>query len=438
MKYFLAIDLGASSGRHILGHVESGEIVLQEIYRFDNASNEADGRFFWDVDKIFKHIVAGLKECKRLNKVPKSVSLDTWGVDYALLDKNDNLIDKVFSYRDNRTKNAISYVHNIVSESELYSKTGIAFQSYNTVYQLADDLICGKLQKAHTLLMTPSYFNFLLTGVKANEYTIATTTGLVNAKTKQWDDEIIEKLSFPKRLFKKLANPRAVVGEFCEKIQREVGFNATVVLCASHDTASAVAAMPLTDNSVFISSGTWSLLGALLNSPKTDQKSRVLGYTNEGGYNNKIRFLKNIAGLWLIQSVKRELGDNLSYDEIVKLAKGAQSFKPIINVNDARFFNPKSMTQAINSYLTETNQALPTCNGELFFCIYNSLANCYAKAVEELETLTGKVYDTINISGGGGKNAFLCDLTAKAANKKVVAGPFEATALGNLLAQINA
>ena len=436
MRYYLAIDLGASGGRHILGWAENSGLCTQEIYRFPNKPLEKNGRFFWDTRGLFEHILAGLKKCKELNKVPVSVSIDTWGVDYALLDQKDNLVGDVYCYRDGRTEKGAAFVHGQIPHSKLFAKTGTAFNIYNTVYQLADDVTTGRIQKAHSFLMLPDYFHFLLTGVKSNEYTIATTTGLLNAKTKEWDTSILSKLGFPERLFQKIQLPQTVLGGFRKEIQAEVGFNAQVVLCGTHDTASAVASAK--KGTIYLSSGTWSLIGTELPEARTDEESRLLGYTNEGGCFGGIRFLKNNMGLWLIQCLERDFKGKYSFPEMAALARENSGATAVIDVNHPRFFNPSCMKDEIEGYCKDQNLTPPKNDGELFYCVYNSLALSYAKAIRELETLTGKTYDTVNIVGGGSKNLFLSELTAKTTGKNILSGPSEATAEGNLRVQMQA
>ena len=301
-KYFLAIDIGASSGRHILSHVEHGKLKLEEVYRFENGMDEKDGHLVWDYRKLFKNIVDGLKECKKIGKIPVSVGIDTWGVDYALLDENDEVIGDVYAYRDSRTEEPIKKVHSIVPFEKLYERTGSQFQIYNTIYQLYTDKLSGKLDKAERFLMMPDFFAFLLTGVKKNEFTNASTTGLLSAKTREWDMETVKDLGLPEKLFKELAQPATLVGKVKPGIAAEIGYETNIVLTATHDTASAVMAVPETGHPLYISSGTWSLLG--IESPVAISTKEALeaNFTNEGGYNKSTRFLKNIMGLWMIQN----------------------------------------------------------------------------------------------------------------------------------------
>lgn len=436
IKYFLAIDIGASSGRHILGSIQNGKLVLEEIYRFKNGAKEENGKFVWDINGLFDSVKEGLKKCKEIGKIPYSVGIDTWGVDYALLDENDELISEVYSYRDQRTEKYMEELHGIISEDELYKRTGIQKQVYNTIYQLYEDKKSGKLAKAKSMLFTPDYLHFLLTGKKANEYTIASTSGLLNADTKDWDREILDKLSINSEIFSPLSVPGTVLGTFKEEIVKEIGFNTTVILPGSHDTASAVLAVPNANNPLYISSGTWSLMGVELDKSVTTSLAKEEGFTNEGGYGKTIRLLKNIMGLWMIQCVKKEYNDKYDFNDFVVEAKKVQGEPSVVEVNDMSFFAPKSMITAIKDYCKKTGQKVPETVGEIVLTIYVSLAKCYAKAVNGIEKITGKKYDAIHIVGGGCQNALLNELTAKYSNRKVVAGPVEATATGNIVCQM--
>ncbi len=435
-KYFLAVDIGASSGRHILGSIVNGKLELEEIYRFKNGAINKGENLIWDDRALLSSIIEGLKKCKEIGKIPCSMGIDTWGVDYALLDENDNLIDEVYCYRDQRTLSVIDEVHSIFSEKELYNKTGIQKQVYNTIFQLYCDKKSGKLQKAKSFLMTPDYLNFLLTGVKKNEYTICSTSGLINAHTHDWDYEIIEKLGFDKSLFNSLSLPQTKVGSIKKEIADMVGFSVDVYLPATHDTASAVMAVPVKDMPLYISSGTWSLMGVETPNNNTTDMARECGFTNEGGYDKSVRFLKNIMGLWMIQNIKKEYNDVYSFSDFVVEARKVKNFNSIVEVNDLSFFSPKSMIEAVKNYCKNTNQQVPETVGEIVYCVYNSLANSYAKSVEQIEQLIGKNFSTINIVGGGCQNELLNELTAKVSKRKVMAGPNEATAIGNIIAQM--
>ena len=430
MKYFLAIDIGASSGRHIVGWLDNGKLHTEEVYRFTNGAEERDGRLCWNVDRLFAEIVNGLAKAKEVGKTPTFIGIDTWAVDYALLDGKDNRIGEVYCYRDNRTAKHIESVHKLISFDTLYKHTGIQFQPFNTIYQLYEDKVSGKLRKAKSFLMLPDYLNFLLTGVKRQEYTNATSTGLVNAKTHTWDREICDTLGLPYSLFGNLSQPGTTVGNFKQEIADKLGYNATVVLPATHDTASAVIATPLDGQSPYISSGTWSLLGVEQNKAHTDKQSQLVNYSNEGSVNFTFRYQKNIMGLWIIQSVKRELNDRYTFPQLSKYAR-SQPSGTLIDVNDNRFLAPKSMCEEIDNAVGKKLTIAKRMR-----VIYDSLALSYATAIKELEQNTNQTYKTINIIGGGCRDEFLNELTAQATGKRIIAGPIEATAIGNLVMQM--
>ena len=431
MTYYLAIDIGASSGRHILGHIENGKLCLEEIYRFDNNIKNENGTLVWDIDKLFSEVKSGIAKCKQLGKFPKTVAIDTWGVDYALLDENKKEILPAVSYRDGRTTEAVKEANNIISQAELYSRTGTQKQSFNTIYQLYADKLSGKLDKAKHFLMMPEYLSFKLTGEMRNEYTNATTTNLVNAESKQWDKYILDKLGLPEDIFSPLSVPGTVVGSFTDEVKNEVGFDSTVILCPSHDTASAVAACPVDGESVYISSGTWSLIGTENTYPVLSEKAQKANFTNEGGIEYRFRFLKNIMGMWLFQNIRRNINKELTYDEMMYTALSSK-FTEKIDPNDSAFLAPENMIEAVKSYLGKPDLFLP----DVLSCVYHSLADSYRKAVEEIESISGKEIKAIHIVGGGSKDKYLNKLTAEYTGKKVFTGLMEATATGNLLSQI--
>lgn len=436
MKYYLSIDIGASSGRHILSSVQNGKLVLEEVYRFENGMTQKDGHLVWEYEKLFSNIIEGLKECKKLGKIPVSVGIDTWGVDYALIDADGKVIGDVYAYRDGRTEEPIKKVHEIIPFETLYKRTGSQFQIYNTIYQLYTDKLSGKLDKAERFLMMPDFFNYLLTGVMKNEFTNASTTGLMSAKTRDWDMETVKELGLPEKLFKELSDPATFVGNLKPEIAKEIGYDLKVVLPATHDTASAVMAVPEIGQPLYISSGTWSLLG--IESPVAISTEEALkeNFTNEGGYERSTRFLKNIMGLWMIQCVRREYNKKYSWGDFVTLSKEVKDFNSIVDVNDNSFLAPASMIEAIKDYCRKTGQKVPETPGEIALCVYDSLAVCYKRAVETVERVTGYKFDTIHIVGGGCQNAYLNELTAKRTGRRVVAGPVEATAIGNALSQL--
>ena len=435
MKYYLAIDIGASSGRHIVSYLENGKMVTEEIYRFQNGPEELtayDGKphLMWTHERLFTEILNGLKKAKEIGKIPYSVGIDTWGVDYALLDENDEAIGGTYCYRDARTETTIPEVHSILPFADLYAKTGIQFATFNTVYQLLDDVKTGRMAKAKSFLMLPDYFHFRLTGVKKQEYTNATTTGMVNAVTHQWDEEILEKLGYKKELFGELSQPGTEVGEFSDEVAAIVGYKAKVVLPATHDTASAVLAAPLDAQTPYISSGTWSLLGVEQNAAHTSEAAREAGYSNEGSVKGQFRLQINIMGLWMIQQVRHELDDKYSFVELANMAR-ENPIPDEFNVNDQKFFAPDSMIDAIN----ETVGRKLTV-GEMAYAIYHNLARYYDLALKELEGVTGEKYETLNIIGGGSQNKLLNEMTMKYTGKKVITGPAEGTAIGNLMMQM--
>ena len=437
-NYYLAVDIGASSGRHMLSHMENGKMMLEEIYRFPNGMVEKNGHKVWDVDKLFEEILTGMKKCALVGKIPYSMGIDTWAVDFVLLDENDRRIGDAVAYRDRRTEGMDRRVYGIISEEDLYLRTGIQKQIFNTIYQLmaVKEQQPGQLERAKSMLMIPDYFHFLLTGQKVQEYTNATTTQLAEPVKKDWDMELIGKLGYPKEIFQKIQKPGYEVGGLSDEIKKEVGFDCKVVLPPTHDTASAVAAVPTQEeHAIYISSGTWSLMGTELKEADCSKSSMLHNMTNEGGYDYRFRYLKNIMGLWMIQSVKKESAPDLGFGEICALAS-KEAITSYVDVNDARFLAPENMTEEVKKACEESGQQIPQTIGELAAVIYHSLAECYAKTVEEIEALTGITYPKIQIVGGGANAQYLNELTAKYTGKDVCAGPTEATAVGNLAAQM--
>ena len=456
MTYHLAIDIGASSGRHILGHLEDGKMILEEVYRFDNSQIRKDGHDCWDHQALARSVLQGIATCKEIGKIPATIGIDTWGVDFILLDEQGFPCSDMVAYRDARTEGADALVDAAVSADELYARCGIQKMLFNTIYQLAalKKEHPEQLEKAQRLLMVPEYLNFVLTGKMANEYTNATTGNLVNARAKDWDWEVIDKLGLPSRIFGKLEMPGTALGGLTSSVQATVGFDAQVVLPATHDTGSAFLAVPARDDqAVYISSGTWSLLGVENAEPITTPEAKAANFTNEGGAWYRFRFLKNIMGLWMIQSIRRELngvdyvegkektaswsladyekGRKYSFADLENAAKAASAFAGRVNANDTRFFSPESMIAEVLA----AADVKPATVGELMQCVYASLADCYAKMIRSLSDLTGKSYTSVNIVGGGSKDGYLNKLTAEATGLEVFAGPTEGTAIGNLIVQ---
>lgn len=438
-KYYLAVDIGASSGRHILGHLEDGRMMLEEIYRFENKLVTKNGHLCWDFERLFQEIVSGIKKCKEIGKLPVSMGIDTWGVDFVLLDEKDQVLGDTVAYRDSRTEGVDQEVYKLVPEDELYARTGIQKQLFNSIYQLYAIKLSNPehLEQARSFLMVPEYFNFLLTGVKKNEYTNATTGQLVNAETRTWDKELLSRLGLNTEMFGELCLPKTSVGMLKEEIKAEVGFDLEVVLPATHDTGSAVLAVPANDDDfIYLSSGTWSLMGIERMEPDCSMESKNLNFTNEGGYEYRFRYLKNIMGLWMLQNAKRELNNQYGFPELAELAKKAADFPSVVDVNDASFLAPESMLSAVSAYCEKTGQQVPKDLSEQLSCIYHSLAKSYAETVAGIEKITGKTYSRLHIVGGGCQDKYLNKLTRESTGKEVYAGPVEGTALGNLMAQM--
>ena len=427
--YYLAIDIGASSGRHILSHIENENLVLEEIYRFENNLIADESGLIWDIENLFSNVLNGIKKCKEIGKIPKSIAIDTWGVDYVLLDENKEEIKPCYCYRDSRTNAVVDEVESLVSPARLYEKTGIQKQNFNTIYQLYADKKSGRLQNAKYFLMMPEYLSFKLTGEIKNEYTNATTTGLVNAKAKTWDTDIIYALGLTEVLLPPLSLPSSLVGELSVDIQKAVGFNSAVLFAPSHDTASAVCACPMADNDLYISSGTWSLIGTEITEPILNDNARKLNFTNEGGIDYRFRFLKNYMGMWLFQNIRRNLNKSMTYDEMMSLAKNCSEYK-YFDVNDSTLGAPKNMIDAIGKLIGSNDLGL------ILNSAYHSLAKSYKEAVREIEAVTGKRFDAIHIVGGGCQDKYLNALTRDYTGKSVTAGPVEATATGNIISQI--
>lgn len=427
--YYLAVDIGASSGRHILSHIENDRLVLEEIYRFDNNLVESENGLVWDTESLFNEVLCGIKKCKKIGKIPKSIAIDTWGVDYVLLDENKKEIKPCFCYRDSRTNGVIDEVESIILPSRLYSKTGIQKQNFNTIYQLYADKKSGRLEKAAYFLMMPDYLSFKLTGEVKNEYTNATTTGLVNANAKTWDTDIIYALGLTGVSFLPLSLPSSHVGFLSEEIQKAVGFNCAVLFAPSHDTASAVCACPMKDDDLYISSGTWSLIGTEITEPILSEDARLHNFTNEGGIDYRFRFLKNYMGMWLFQNIRRNLNKEKTYDEMMQLAMSCGDYK-YFDVNDNTLVAPKNMIEAIGKLIGSDDLGL------ILNSAYHSLAKSYSEAVTEIEAVTGKRFNAIHIVGGGCRDKYLNALTRDYTGKSVTAGPIEATATGNIVSQI--
>ena len=430
MKYYLAVDLGASSGRHIIGYHDNVNIKLVEVYRFNTGMSKSPNGLVWDIPQFLKDIIKGIKIAFSKYHNIESLSIDTWGVDYVLMNGNKE-ITPYYAYRNARCEIASKQVHDIIPFKKLYRITGIQYASFNTIYQLFDDLKKGRLESATDYLMLPSYFTYKLTGIKTHEYTNESTTALLNAKSGEYDNSIIEQLGLPKKLFNSIQKPEDYVGELLPEIQKEVGGNCKVILCASHDTGSAFESVDIPEDGLIISSGTWSLLGIKSKKAIITETSLKANYTNEGGV-GYVRFLKNIMGMYLANRVKEETGLNYrTIDSFIDNSPYDETF----NVNDPSLVAPKNMKEAILNLLKNNP---PKNDIDLFASIYHSLALCYKKTIEELEMVTKKKYKKIYIVGGGAKNIYLNHLVNLYTGLKVIALPIEASALGNIKIQMKA
>lgn len=439
----LAIDLGASGGRGIVGSFDGKKIDLKENHRFTNDPVMVNGRFTWDILRIFHEIKNSIRKTALDGDNVKTIGIDTWGVDYGFIDRHGRMIGNPTHYRDTRTDGIGAYVEKFIPLSEIYAETGIQSMDFNTIYQLAAEKRDNPeiFDLADKMLFTPDLIDYFLTGVAKTEYTIASTGAILNAESRKYAYDLLSKLGIPERIFEDIVPPAYNLGKLLPQVREEVGgVDADVVKVASHDTASAVLAVPAKSKDfVYISSGTWSLMGMELASPLINEKTRTLNYTNEGGVNDTIRFLKNIMGLWILQESRRQWmreGKEYSFSELTVLASEAKPLASIINPDDKLFATQGNMPKRIAQYCERTGQHIPESVGETVRCILDSLALRYRYTVNDLEQLSGKKISSINVVGGGTQNALLCQLTADACGLPVCAGPVEATAIGNILVQL--
>ena len=435
MKYALAIDIGASSGRHILGSLKDGKMEIREVHRFENNAVKKGDYLVWQVDYLFDEIKQGIKKCSDMGIYPESVAFDTWGVDYVLLDGSGEVIGDAISYRDMRTENMMEEVFKSISKEKIYSKTGIQFMHLNTMFQLAAQLKkdVSVLKKTKTLLTMPDFLGYLLSGEKYNEYTEASTTQLVNAKERVWDRELIEELGVNPDIFLPLTHSGTVVGRVKSEISPK---GMKLIAAGSHDTASAVAAVPAKGKDfMYISSGTWALMGVEEAEPSLTPETMKANFTNEGGVYGTIRLLKNITGMWIIQQVRDAQGKETGYGEYAALAAKEQPFESIINPDDLCFYSPENMVDEIQKFCERTGQPVPHTKGGIARCVFDSMALAYKKTLSDLEEICGKSFTDIHIIGGGCQNLLVNQLTADVTGRKVVAGPVEATAIGNIMVQ---
>ncbi len=444
-KYkFLAFDFGASSGRAMLATFDGEKITLEEKHRFSNDPVLVGGSLYWDVLRLFHEIKQGILKCANSgDRDIDAIGIDTWGVDYGLLDENDKLIGNPYHYRDTRTDGMYDEAFKKVSKEDIFKSTGIAFNWFNTVFQLLSMRVHNdkSLDRAKTLLFMPDLFNFFLTGVKKTEYTVASTAQMFDSEKHEWAYDMLKKLDIPTDILTDVIYPGETVGTLLPELAEELGVGEIpVIAVASHDTGSAVAAVPVVDNKdfVYISSGTWSLMGVELDKPNTSMEAMEYNFTNEGGVNKTIRFLKNIMGLWLIQESRRQWdreGELLSFDELEQQANAAKPFASLIDPDYPAFQTPGNMPKRIREYCEKTGQEVPQTKGDIVRCIAQSLAFRYRYTIEGMEKVTGKKYDVVHIVGGGIKDKMICQFTANATKRTVEAGPVEATSIGNVLVQ---
>lgn len=439
---FLALDIGASGGRAIVGALEGERISIKEVRRFNNGMTRIQGRCHWDIYRLFEEIQGGMRDAVKQNEMPLSIGIDTWGVDYGLLDETGHILELPYAYRDRRTDGAMDEVFKIIPKEELYALTGTQFLQFNTVFQLysAQRDRLPAMQTARDLLFMPDLLNYLLSGIKASEYTCATTSQLMNLQTGQWAPQIFHSIDVPIEIMQKIVRPGTILGRLTDDIAKESGLSGVdVVAVASHDTGSAIAAIPAEDDSfAYISSGTWSLMGIESKEPVISPKSLELNFTNEGGVEDTYRILKNIMGLWLMQECQRfwaDTGDAISNAALLEQALSSKPFKSLIDPDHVSLLNPLNMPEAL-SELAESAKEPPLNNpGEFVRCILESLAFRYRQTLEELKLITDKKMRKIHIIGGGSQNLPLCQFTANATGLPVVSGPAEATALGNIMLQ---
>lgn len=441
-KQVLAFDFGGGSGRAILGTLENGKIHMEEVHRFSNDPVIVNGTMYWDTLRHFFEIKQGIVKAKQKGGF-ESIGIDTWGVDFGLLDEHGDLLESAVHYRDDRTLGMQEEVFKVIPKEEVYNLTGNQFENFNTIFQLYS-LVQKRpwiLEKADTLLLTPDLFNYFLTGEKKAEYTMATTTQLMDAKNKVWSDRILEALQIPKKILPEIVPSGTVVGTLQPSICEELGVEpAKVIAITGHDTQSAVVSVPTQEKDfIFISCGTWSLFGTELDGPIIGEKSLECNVSNEGGYGNTTTLLKNIIGLWLAQESRRQWireGQEYSFGELEQMAQKAEPFQSFIDPDAPEFVPAGNVPERIREFCRRTGQKVPETIGEIMCCINQSLALKYRYALEQIESCTDKHYSVINMIGGGIQSKLLCQMTAGASGRKVIAGPVEATALGNIAVQL--
>lgn len=443
-RVYIGVDLGAGSGRVLAAEYLNGRIELCELHRFENRPIQLRNGIHWNLAELFGDILEGLKlAAERYGDQVISIGIDSWGVDYGLLDAEGELIEPPFQYRDSRTEGMMDLAFSQVSKSEIYEATGLQFMFFNTLYQLlaAQQTEPEKLYRAEDLLFFPDLIGYLLTGIKGQERTVVSTSQLYNPRTGDWAEGLIEKFGFPRKLFKPIREPGSILGELKKEIRERTGLgNVKVVLVGGHDTASAVAAVPSTcETPAYLSTGTWSLLGLELEGPMIDEQSLASEFTNELGVNGRIRFLRNICGLWLIQECRRQWlkeGEDVSYASMDDLVMEAEPFRSLINPDDPVFASGGHMVERIQDFCRAHSQPIPKTKGEIIRCIYESLSLRYSDVWERLVRYTKKPPERLHVVGGGCQDKLLNQFAANSIGIKVQAGPVEATGFGNILVQM--
>lgn len=440
-KKLLAIDYGAESGRAILGHFDGSKIALEVLHRFGNPATRLGAALHWDPLHLYRELLQGIRAACKGGKID-SLGVDTWGVDFALLGKDGKLLGNPRQYRDPHTEGILDLAFSRMKKEELYRHTGIQFMRFNSLFQLLALRRHGSsiLESARHLLFMPDLFHYFLTGEKANEYSNASTSQMINPGTRSWSAEVLQAFDIPQDLVCSLIQPGTLLGPLCPQVSEETGAGpAPVIVPGTHDTASAVAAVPAgTASWAYISSGTWSLMGVETKTPQVTPQALAFNFTNEGGVDGTTRLLKNIMGLWLVQECRRSFqrqGQEYSYEELTRMAGQAAPFHSLIEPDDEGFIIPDDMPRAIADFCSRTGQAAPNSAGGFVRCALESLAFKYRWVMERLQELTGKRIEVIHVVGGGCQNELLCQFTADACNREVLAGPVEATALGNILLQ---
>ena len=442
---FLTFDLGASSGRAMLGNISDGKLKLTEVHRFENRMVEIDNHFYWNIFSIFDELKTGLKKCIREFGIqPDSIAVDTWGVDFAFIDRDGMIASLPFAYRDHRTDSAMEELFKIIPKEELYAMTGIQLMQFNSIFQLFVNHKekTPQYEVAKELLFMPDALSYLFCGVKKNEFSIASTSQLLKPGKLEYEEKIFDRLGINKSIMQEIVLPGTVLGMIKPEIQKETGSKEIpVIAVASHDTASAIASVPASGkNWVYISSGTWSLMGIESDKPLISKEILDLNFTNEGGVEGTTRFLKNIMGMWLLQECRRSWSAQKEYSwgEMVELSTGSQPFKCLVDPDDATFLNPENMPDAIRNFCLKSGQPAPETHGEYIRCIFESLALKYRLTLESIQSVSNQPIEKVHIIGGGANNELLCQYSANAIGLPVVAGPTEATAIGNIMIQAEA